>query len=90
MIGFWVAGTALILAAILYFVFLPHIEGPSLDEQRADKTQILVCCPKCQKWQVIEPVSSTAADPEKINEPTETNWFRCRSCKHRWAEERVR
>lgn len=90
MIGFWIAGIALLLAAVLYFVFLPHIDGPSLEQQRADKREIMVRCPNCQTWQTAEPVSSTAADPDTIHEPTETNWFRCRNCKHRWSEERLR
>ena len=59
MIGFWIGAIALVLAAIVYFIFLPHIDGPSLDEQRADRREILVCCPDCQTWQVAEPVSYT-------------------------------
>lgn len=88
MIGVWIGCIALALAAIGYFVFLPHIDGPSLDEQRADRRQILVCCPECKKWQAAEPVSSTANDFDKEFDPTETNWFRCRNCNHRWSEER--
>ena len=90
MVGLWIAVFALIGAAFLYFVFLPHIEGPSLDEQRADKREMLVCCEKCGVWQMAEPVASTTNEPDKQGESLETNWFRCRQCGHRWSEKQLR
>ena len=88
MIGLWIGAIALAVAAVLYFVFLPHIDGPSLDQQKADSRQILVRCPTCGEWQAAEPTSSTADDFDKQAELKETNWFRCRQCNHRWSEER--
>ncbi|MFK7801391.1 MAG: hypothetical protein AB8G95_07155 [Anaerolineae bacterium] len=89
-LGIFIAGAALTAAAILYFVFLPHIEGPPLDQQRADKREMLVCCEKCSVWQMAEPVASTLNEPDKQDEGTETNWFRCRQCNHRWSEKQLR
>lgn len=84
--GILVAGLALLTAATLYFVFLPHIDGPSLDQQRADRREMLVCCPKCGEWQTAVPVASTANDVDPPAAGHETNWYRCKRCKHRWSE----
>ena len=86
-LGIVVAVLALLTAAVLYFVFLPHIDGPSLDQQRADKREILVCCPNCKKWQVAEPVASTSNDLNQSDKSRETNWYRCQHCDHRWSED---
>lgn len=87
-IGISIAGLALIAAGVLYFVLLPHVEGPSIDKQRADRRQILVCCPDCKTWQTTEPIASTANDLDLKFQNKETNWFRCQQCDHRWSEER--
>lgn len=86
--GFLVAGLALTAAAFLYFVVLPHIEGSSLDEQRSDKREVLVCCSKCGIWQSAEPISSALDEADHLGERLETNWFRCRQCNNRWSEKR--
>ena len=88
--GIIVAALALLTAAVLYFVFLPHIEGPPLDKQRADRREILVRCPNCQTWQAAEPVASTSNDLDQSGSIEETNWYRCQHCDFRWSEKQER
>ena len=77
---------ALLIAAGLYFVVLPHAEGPSLAEQIPDRKAWLVCCPDCGRWQTLEPFSSDEDDPVKPPEREFANWYRCPHCDHRWEE----
>lgn len=77
---------ALALAAVLYFVVLPHAEGPSLADQIPDHKAWLVQCPNCQSWQTLEPFSSEEGDLSKQEETEFVNWYRCRKCEHRWEE----
>ncbi len=76
---------ALGLAALLYFVVLPHAEGPSLEEQVPDQKAWLVVCPNCGRWQPLVPFSSEEGDRSRPG-PEFTNWYRCPHCRHKWAE----
>lgn len=78
---------ALLLAAVLYFVFLPHVEGPSLDEQLPNKKEWLVQCPHCGRWQTLEPHASTLNDAHLNEENHYVNRYECRECGERWEEE---
>ncbi len=88
---FWfIAGVVLLaIAVVVYTVFLPHVEGPSLDDQAADHKEWLVCCPECGRWQSITPRASS--EEEKRQSPqlesTYTNWYTCGRCQHRWHED---
>ena len=86
----FIAVAAVFAAAILYFVFLPHVEGPSLDEQKPDRKSWLVRCPNCNRWQTAVPRVSTLPPnyPTEAQEETKgvTNRFICAHCKHRWDE----
>lgn len=81
------AVAALVLAAVLYFVFLPHVEGPSLDEQLPNKKEWLVSCPSCGRWQTLEPHASTQKDAELAGERHYVNRYACRHCGERWEED---
>lgn len=74
--------TALLLAAVLYFIFLPHIDGPSLADQQADATTWLVECPHCHHWKPRTP--TTTAENDQPHQ--RTNWYHCHECGHRWHE----
>lgn len=85
----WLGITGLIVGGVLYFIFLPHIEGPNLREQEADQREWLVQCPNCARWRVRQPVS-TNLEEQKNNStsaPSYTNWYHCFECEHRWHEE---
>lgn len=83
---FFTGLTAIGLAVVLYFVFLPHVEGPPPEAQRADRKEWLVQCPKCQKWQAVVPKVSTENSIHDNDLEKVTNRFKCRKCGHRWEE----
>ncbi|MDJ0756646.1 MAG: hypothetical protein QNJ45_24135 [Ardenticatenaceae bacterium] len=82
-----IAGVALALAAVLYFVFLPHVEGPSLDEQEPDHKEWLVQCPRCGRWQTLKPHASTEKDARLNDLDHFVNRYECQHCGERWEEE---
>lgn len=82
----WIGIIAVSLAAVVYFVVLPHLEGPSLDEQRPQKRSWLVKCPHCGVWEQHVPLSSSLAEADREDANTYTNWYRCEACQHRWEE----
>ena len=88
-IGFIITAVALTAAFLLYTVLLPHVEGPSLEEQAADHKVWLVCCPECGHWQTISPRASSEQEKRASTqlESTYTNWYSCGRCKHRWQED---
>lgn len=77
---------ALGLAAVVYFVFLPHLEGSSLDEQQPHYRSWLVKCPLCDHWAEYTPVSTDMTEMEQTGASNFTNWYRCEACAHRWQE----
>ena len=82
-----IAIVAILLAAILYFVFLPHVEGPSLNAQQPDRKSWLVCCPKCGRWQTAVPrISGPPSEDDAPAEAQVKNRFTCVYCNHRWDE----
>lgn len=72
-------------AGVLYFVFLPHVEGPPPEAQRADRKEWLVQCPNCSKWQSAVPKVSSEKD--QVEGESVMNRFKCRRCEHRWEEQ---
>ena len=82
----WIGIVALSLAAVVYFVVLPHLEGPSLDEQQPHRKSWLIRGPQCGEWAQHTPVSSTFNETIQTGENSYTNWYRCEDCQHRWQE----
>ncbi|MCA9979368.1 MAG: hypothetical protein KDD89_00985 [Anaerolineales bacterium] len=85
-VALWIGIVAAGLAAVVYYVVLPHLEGPSLDEQQPHRKSWLVKCPQCGLWAEHTPVSSTFNEAVQGGEASYTNWYRCEACQQRWQE----
>lgn len=85
---FWLGVVGLVIGVALYFIFLPHLEGPNLNEQQADQREWLVQCPNCQRWRLRQAVTSNLQERQVNGRASNyINWYHCFECDHRWHEE---
>lgn len=74
----WFGLATLAVALVLYFVFLPHWEGPNTADQLPNTQQWLVQCPHCGRWQRLTPFSREGR----------RHWYKCGACQRKWEEDR--